>query len=248
VACATAGPAVSAYGHRVLPRLLALPPALALAAALLVAPPAHADLVGTTSAEDVVLKNRCIQHPIDYSFAVGAGTLLWQTTVRLVSPSGRTSEGIPISSDLASPTSGTVTVLVCGSAAPGTWTVRTTGSYQVLPLVNIPISVADSTFQVRRTATRTKLAGTHLRGDRYRVVAAVKERRKGGFRPTESAEVTFQRKVGGSWRTIKGSRTLTTKGIAATVVTVARGTKVRAVTAHAGYLGGSTSRAVRLHR
>jgi hypothetical protein len=229
-----------------LPRLVAFPPALALAAVLLAAPPAQADLVGTTSSPDLVLKNKCVRHPIDYSFAVSPGTLLWKTKISVVSPSGATAEGVDLSSVTASPTSGTVTFIICGSYTPGTYTVKTTGAYQVVPAVNIPISVADSTFQVRRTATRTTLASRHVQGKSYRLVASVKDERKSGFKPTQSAEVTFQRKVDGAWKSIKGSATQTTKGIATAVVSVAPGTKVRAVTAHAGYLGGSTSRPIRV--
>lgn len=229
-----------------LPRLSVLVPALALAGVLLAAPPAHADLIGTTSSEDVVLKNTCVRHPIDYSFVVGPGTLLWKTKIQVLGPTGRTAEGVDLSSAVASPTSGTVEFLICGSSKPGTYTVRTTGSYQILPAVNLPISVADSTFQVRRAATRTTLADKRLQGNRYRLSATVKDERKRGFKPTNGAEVRFQRKVNGAWTLIKGSGAMTDKGIATTVVRLAPGTKVRAVTAHAGYLGGSTSRPVRL--
>jgi hypothetical protein len=243
VAFTTAGPAVSAYRRQVLPRLVSLLPAAALTAALLaVAPPAHADLIGTTSAEDAVLKNRCFRHPVDYSFVVSPGTLLWKVKLRLVSPSGRTSEGIALSSADASATTGTVKVLLCGSYDPGTYTIRATGGYQVLPGVNLPIDVADSTFKVRRTPTRTALRATHLEGRRYRLTALVKDLRKRGFRATNSAEVRFQRKVDGRWRTIRGSQAFTDDGLATYVVTAAAGTGVRAVTAHAGYLGGSKSR------
>jgi hypothetical protein len=223
-----------------------LVPAVLLAALLLPAAPAHAEVLGTTAADDLVLKNRCVRHPISYDLVVSPGTLLWHLDIQVVSPSGRTSEGVEVSSEESSPTSGVVRVPICGSAEPGTWTVRTTGFYQVLPLANIPVSIADTTFQVRRTPTRTTLTGKHLRGQRHLLVATVTDRRRSGFKPTDSAEVRFQRKVDGAWRTIRGSRTLTNKGIASTVVTVSRGTTVRAVTAHAGYLGGSRSRAVRV--
>ena len=228
-------------------RLAKLLPAALLAALLLPASPAHADLIGTTSSADAVLKNKCFHHPINYSFVVGPGTLLWQTKISLVSPGGRTSEGIDLSSVDSDATSGTVTVLLCGSIDPGIWTVHTTGTYQVLPAVNIPISVADSTFRVRRTATRTSLASKHLTGQHYRLIATVKDRRSSGFKPTSSAEVAFQRRVDGVWKTIRGSRAETDRGIATAVVSVPAGTRVRAVTAHAGYLGGSASRGVRVH-
>lgn len=213
---------------------------------LLAASPAQADLIGTTSSGDVVLKDKCVRHPIDYSFVVSPGTLLWKTKIQVLDPDGNTSEGVDLASYTASPTSGTVTFVICGSYTPGTYTVRTTGSYQIVPAVNIPINVADSTFQVRRTATRTTVAGKHLQGRQYRLVANVKDQRKHGFKPTSSAEVRFQRKAHGTWRSIRGSATTTDHGLASAVVGLAPGTKVRAVTAHAGYLGGSSSRPVRL--
>ena len=52
---------------------------------------------------------------------------------------------------------------------------------QRLPLVNLPVSVAESTFEVRRSATRTMLTRIHLQRDRYRLVAKVKDERRRGF-------------------------------------------------------------------
>ena len=51
----------------------------------------------------------------------------------------------------------------------------------------------------------------------------------------------------GVWRVIKGSGAFTDHGIATAVVSVPAGTRVRAVTQHAGYLGGSTSKSVKVH-
>ena len=230
-----------------LPRRLVLAPVAALAAVLLAAPPAQAALTGTVSAADMVLRNKCRHHPVDYAFAIGPGTLLWQVKLSMVGPTGRTSEGVDLSSVDGDPLSGTVSFLICGSYDPGTYTVRTTGSYQVLPAVNIPVSVADATFEVRRAPTRTTLTGKHLTGERYRLVAKVKDERRTGFKPTNSAEVVFQRQVDGGWKAIQGSRTLTDSGFAIALVSLEPGTVVRAVTQHAGYLGGSTSQAVQLH-
>jgi hypothetical protein len=222
-------------------------PLLAGAGTALAAQPAHAALTGTTSAGDFVLRNDCRHHPVRYAFAVTPDTTLWQVKLTMVGPRGTSSEGIDLSSVDGDATSGTVRFLICGSANPGTYTVRTTGSYQVLaPLVNLPISVAESTFEVRRSRTRTDLRRTHVTGQRYRLVASVTDERRRGFRPTSSADVVFQRRVDGVWTTIQGSRTLTDRGRAVTVVRAAPGTRVRAVTRPDGYLGGSTSRIVRL--
>lgn len=222
-------------------------PAVALSGVVLAAPPAQAALTGTTSAGDFVLRNSCRQHPVDYALAVSPGTTLWQVKLTMVGPSGTSSEGVDLSSVDGDATSGTVRFLICGSAAPGTYTIRTTGTYQVVaPLVNIPVSVAESTFEVRRSETRTSLRRNHLAGKRYRLVATVTDERPQGFKPTTSAEVVFQRRVDGTWRTIRGSRTLTDDGRARAVVSAAAGTRVRAVTRPDGYLGGSTSRPVGL--
>ena len=132
----------------------------------------------------------------------------------------------------------------CGSYAPGTYTVRTTGFYQIVPRREPPDLRRRQHLPgpARRDPDHARRA-RHLQGDRYRLVASVTDRRKRGFKPTKSAEVVFQRKVDGVWKRIKGSSAQTTDGLASAVVTVAPGTRVRAVTAHAGYLAGSTSRA-----
>jgi hypothetical protein len=224
-----------------------LVPLVAVSALALGAQPAQAALTGSISAEDFVLQNKCRNQTVDYAFAVSPDTLLWQVKLTMVAPNGRTSEGVDLSSVDGDATSGTVRFLICGSATPGTYAIRTVGTYQIVPLVNLPVTVAESTFEVRRAVTRTTLSRTHLSGDRYRVVAKVKDERRRGFKPTNSAEVVFQRLVDGSWRTIRGSRTLTDHGFATAVVTAAAGTRVRAVTKPDGYLGGSTSQPVRLH-
>ncbi|MBJ7357502.1 hypothetical protein [Nocardioides sp.] len=228
-----------------LARVLVVP--VLAAAGLAVAAPAQASVTGTTSAADFVLQNKCRQHPVDYALAVTPETTLWQVKLTLVHPGGTSSEGVDLSSVDGDPTSGTVHFLICGSADPGTYTIRTTGSYQVVaPLVNIPVAVAESTFEVRRAATRTKLNSTHLGDDRYRLVAKVKDERRSGFKPTSSAEVVFQRRVDGAWKVIRGSRAMTDRGVATAVVNGSAGTRVRAVTRPDGYLDGSTSGPVRL--
>jgi hypothetical protein len=223
-------------------------PLVAVATLVVTAHPAQAALTGTTSAEDFVLHNKCRHQPVDYAFAVSPDTLLWQVKLSMVGPSGTSSEGVDLSSVDGDATSGTVRFLICGSADPGTYTVRTTGSYQVVPLVNIPVTVAESTFEVRRATTWTTLGRTHLTGDRYQLVAKVTDERRRGVKPTNGAEVLFQRRVDGVWKTIRGTRTLTDHGVASAVVTAAAGTRVRAVTKPDGYLGGSTSRSVKLHK
>jgi len=250
VACATARSAASRYGRGMLPRKwlarALLVPVLAVSGVAITGQPAQAVLTGSVSVDDFVLQNACRNQDVDYSFAVSPDTLLWQVKLTMVAPSGTTSEGVDLSSVDGDATSGTVRFLICGSASPGTYAIRTVGSYQVVPLVNIPVTVAESTFEVRRATSLTRLSRTHLAGDRYRLVAKVKDERRRGFRPTNSAEVVFQRLVDGQWKAFRGSRTFTDHGRATAVVTAAPGTLVRAVTKHAGYLGGSTSTSLRL--
>lgn len=253
VACATARPGPPGYGRGMLPRKwlarALVVPVVALSGVALAAPPAQAALTGTTSAGDFVLRNNCRHQPVDYAFAVGPATTLWQVKLTMVGPGGTSSEGIDLSSVDGDPTRGTVRFLICGSARPGTYTVRTTGTYQALaPLVNAPVSVAESTFEVRRSLTRTRLSGTHLAGKRYRLVARVSDERRRGFRPTQSAEVVFQRRIDGVWRAFPGSRSLTDAGRATAIVSAAPGTRVRAVTRPDGYLGGSVSRGLSLRK
>ena len=224
-----------------------LVPVVAVSGLVLGAQPAQAALTGSISAEDFVLQNKCRNQTVDYAFAVSPDTLLWQVKLTMVSPNGRTSEGVDLSSVDGDATSGTVRFLICGSATPGTYAISTVGSYQVVPLLNLPVTVAESTFEVRRAATRTGLSRSHLTGHHYRLVAKVMDQRRQGFKPTTSAEVVFQRLVDGAWTTFRGSRTLTDHGRATAVVTATSGTRVRAVTRPDGYLGGSSSRSVRLH-
>jgi len=110
---------------------------------------------------------------VTYDLAVSPGTVLWQVKMSLVSPAGTSSEGVDLSSTDGDPLSGTIQFLICGSTAPGTYAVRTTGFSQVVPLVNLPIDVADTTFEVRQAPTRTRVASTHLGANRYRVVAII---------------------------------------------------------------------------
>ena len=130
------------YRRRVLPlRRLALPVLLA-AASVAVAGPASADVTGSTSTQDVVLFDHCQQHPISYDLAVSPGTLLWRLEVQVADPQGHVSEGTVVNSATNPATSGTVSVTFCGSEPAGTYTVRGTGFYEVVPALQHPVRAA----------------------------------------------------------------------------------------------------------
>ena len=104
-----------------------------------VAGPASADVTGSTSTEDVVLFDHCRQHPISYDLAVSPGTLLWRLEIQVADPQGQVSEGTVVNSATNPSTSGTVEVTFCGSEPAGTYTVRGTGFYQIIPAVRLPL-------------------------------------------------------------------------------------------------------------
>ena len=76
--------------------------------------------------------------------------------MQVLDPDGHTSEGNVVDSATSNGT-GTFKVRFCGSETPGTYTVRATGFTEVVPLVHVPFSLPDSTFEVRRAPTTTKL-------------------------------------------------------------------------------------------
>jgi hypothetical protein len=239
----------SRYRGRVLPLLRgllrALPAAAVLASLAVVAAPAHAAVTGSTSAGDVVLFDKCETHDIDYALAISPGTSFWRLEVTVADPDGFSSEGTVLSSTKLSPTIGVVQVQFCGAEQPGTWTVHATGLFQLVPAVGIPFSLPDSTFQVRRAATHTRLVSHSAGHGQYRLTVNVKDERPKGFRPTASAQVKLERRVHGAWKQF-GPRLQTTHGLATTLLAVPHGTKVRAVTASTGNFAGSESEPVRL--
>jgi hypothetical protein len=60
-------------------------------------------------------------------------------------------------------TSGTVEVTFCGSEPAGTYTVRGTGFYQVIPAVQLPFALPETSFQVRAVARIDGRPGQRLR-------------------------------------------------------------------------------------
>ena len=175
------------YRRRVLPIRFALPAALAAATLSLgtLASPAAADVSGSTSTADVVLFNHCQQHLISYDVLVSPGTLLWRLEIQVADPHGQVSEGTVVNSATNPATSGTVQVKFCGSEPAGTYTVRGTGFYQIIPAVQIPFALPETSFQVRPAASRTALAEKSLGHGRYRLTTRVRKESGKGLPPGE---------------------------------------------------------------
>jgi hypothetical protein len=223
---------------------LVLPVVLAVAS-LSVAAPASADVTGSTSTSDVVLYDHCQQHPISYDLLVSPGTAFWRLEVQVFDPNGRTSEGTVVTS-AASPTQGTVYVTFCGSEVPGTYTVRGTGFYEVVPLVHIPFTLPETTFQVRPMATRTRLTERPLGHGRHRLTTRVKQQAEHGYERANGIPVRLEKRRNGSWHRVRGLTLTTVHGKAVAVVT--RGGAYRAVVTKRDNHGASTSDVVNVAR
>ena len=220
--------------------------ALGVAAALVAVPsPAQADVTGTTSTSDVVLSDQCQSHPIDYDLLVSPGTAFWRLEVQVFGPEGNTSEGT-VANSATAPTTGTVHVTFCGSETPGTYTVRGTGFYEVLPAIQIPYELPETTFEVRRAPTRTMLSQKALSHGRSRVTVRVEAQGPNGFAPASGVLVRLEKWLDGQWQRVRGTTLTTVHGMARTTVDPGGATKLRAVSVSRGSTAASTSRPVRL--
>jgi hypothetical protein len=227
-------------------RRLALPVVLAAAATVALAAPASADVTGTTSTGDVVLYDHCQRHPISYDVRVSPGTSLWRLEIQVFDPDGMSSEGTVISSATDPPTSGTVYATFCGSEKAGTYTVRATGFYEIVPAVQLPFALPDTTFQVRPAATRTALAEQALGHQRHRLTTRVRTEAEHGFDRSNGVTVRLERLVDGRWEEVRGTTLTTVHGTARAIVRGRPGTKVRAVVPSENSYAGSVSRPVTL--
>ncbi len=227
-----------------LPRLAL--PALVLAASIVIAAPASADVTGSTSTEDVVLFDHCQRHPISYDLLVSPGTLLWRLEVQVADPQGHVSEGTVVNSASDPTTRGTVEVTFCGSEPAGTYTVRGTGFYEILPAVQLPFALPETSFQVRPVATRTRLAEKSLGHGRYQLTTRVSEEGRQGFHPADGVPVRVERFVSGHWRKVRGVTLTTVRGRAVARIDGHPGQRLRAVVPALNNVAGSTSKAVTL--
>jgi len=219
---------------------------LLAAGCLAMAGPAAADVTGTTSTGEVVLYSHCQQHPISYDLLVSPGTTLWKVEIQVFDPDGFGSEGTVLSSTTGSPTSGTVYKTFCGSEQAGTYTVRATGFYELLPAVRIPVALPETSFQVRPAATHTALAEKVLGNGRYRLTSRVSEETANGLGRSNGVSVRLERLVHGEWQKVRGTTLTTVHGAARATLRGRPGTKVRAVVPAKNNYSASTSRAVTL--
>jgi hypothetical protein len=225
-------------------------PVLALTAlvgaSVAVAGPASADVSGSTSTDDVVLYDHCQQHPISYDLLVGPGTSLWRLEIQVADPQGHVSEGTVVNSATNSTTAGTVTVSFCGSEDIGTYRVRATGFYEIIPAVQLPFTLPEATFQVRPTATRTTLEKHALGHGRFRLDTRVREQDEKGFGRADAVTVRIERLVHGEWKKLPGTTLTTVHGAVTTTLAGEPGTKVRAIVPARHNYAGSASKPVRL--
>lgn len=221
-------------------------PALVIAASVAGAGPASASVTGSTSTEDVVLHDHCQVHPISYDLLVGPGTLLWRLEIQVADPEGHVSEGTVVNSATNPATQGTVPVRFCGSEPAGTYTVWSTGFYELLPAVQLPFVLPETSFHVRPPATRTTLAERSVGHGHYRLTTRVSEERAQGFGPANGLPVRLERLVSGHWKRIRGITLTTVHGRAVARINGHRGQRVRAVVPSLDNVAGSTSRSVTL--
>jgi hypothetical protein len=221
-------------------------PVLLAAGSLAVAGPASADVSGGTTTSDVVLYDHCQQHPISYDLLVSPGTALWSVEIQVFDPDGMVSEGTVVSSTTGSPTSGTVYKTFCGSEEAGTWTVRATGFYELLPAVRLPVALPETSFQVRPVATRSALAEKALGHGRYRLTTHVTEETENGFGRSNGVAVRLERLVHGEWKKVRGTTSTTVHGVSRVTVRGRPGMTVRSVVPAKHNYSASTSRSVTL--
>ena len=216
------------------------------AATLSLASPASADVDGSTSTQDVVLYDHCQKHPISYDLLVGPGTLVWRLEIQVADPEGHVSQGTVVNSATNPTTKGTVEYTFCGSEPAGTYTVRGTGFYQIIPAVQLPFALPETSFEVRPAATRTALAAKSLGHGRYRLSTRVREESEKGFRPANGVPVRLERLVSGQWKRVRGLTLTAVHGRAVARVDGHRGQRLRAVVPALNNVAGSTSRPVTL--
>ena len=134
----------------------------------------------------------------------------------------------------------------CGSERAGTYTVRGTGFYQVVPAVQLPFALPETSFQVRPAATRTALAEESLGHGRYQLTTRVRKESETGFRRANGVPVRLERLVSGEWKRVRSVTLTTVHGRAAARIDGHPGQRLRAVVPALNNIAGSTSRTVTL--
>lgn len=222
--------------------------ALAAVASLLgPAPTAHASTSGFDVSRDAVAVTYagCRGHAAAYSVPAGihAGND-WVITVATYDPSGRLVDRRSISSVDGLPASGTVGVLLCDDAYPGTYRLESKlDYYNWLELHTYELDT--DTFEVREPASTTGLRvndTTAAYGQRLRFAVHSGKETPAGVVAHRGATVRLEKYVAGSWRVI-GTKATDAYGNArfSVVWKHRKAVPVRAVTLPSGGLGASVS-------
>jgi hypothetical protein len=177
---------------------------------------------------------------------VGPGTSLWRLEIKVFDPDGMVSEGTVVNSATDPATSGTAYVTFCGSEPAGTYTVRATGFYEIVPAVQLPFALPDTSFQVRPAATHTTLADKAVGHGRHRLTTRVLTECEEGFERSNGVTLRLERLVDGRWVNVRGTTLTTVHGVARAVLRARPGTKVRAVVPARNSHAASVSRAITL--
>jgi hypothetical protein len=99
----------------------------------------------------------------------------------------------------------------------------------VVPAVQLPFALPDTSFQVRPAATRTTLAEKALGHGRHRLTTRVQTESEQGFERSNGVTLQLERLVDGRWEKVRGTTLTTVHGAARAVLRGRPGTKVRAV-------------------
>jgi hypothetical protein len=162
---------------------------------------------GSLSSPNGVLYPGCRSHPYSYSVSLPPGADDWSLDVELYAPDGTYSTGDFV---YDAPTSGSGTLLVCGSEMAGRWTIRGTVEYWV-DWSQGSYSLPTRALTLRAPKSRTKIKAIPRHPHKNQVVKfkvrTLDERPNGYFRSTYPT-VVLQTKRGGKWRKLKGSRTM----------------------------------------
>jgi hypothetical protein len=211
------------------------------------AAPADDPSGGVASTSNVVLYDSCQHQDVSYTATIPALASLWRLQVQVFDPNGMTSEGLVANSARGDAKTGTFSISFCGSETPGTWTIRTSGFYELLLPAQLPLPTNTTTFTVRHAQTQTTLTRKAVKRG-YRLVANVRQEQPDGWSKANGAQVRIQKLVGDQWVGVPNTVLATTHGRDAITVKLPRGTKVRAVTIGQGSYDGSTSAPVTLKR
>ena len=221
---------------------------LAVAATLLVASPAHAGVSGTISAGSGVIFDDCRFVELPYSLSVTPDVDSWSMDVNVYSPDGTLAESDFIWHE-SDPATGNAKLQICGYEDPGTYEVRTEGTWSDYDAdrYDVPFSLPDTTLKLRAAKTKTKASGKQ--GNKfYLIKVSVKDERPNGYYPTELATVKAEVRRKGKWVPVPGSKEYTNdRGrVTFTAGTAGPPYKVRFVTQASGNYSKSVSNAVRV--